>query len=203
MKSKGCIIGLGMVWALLVAAGCDQSDKSAQIATEFSKADSLTEIYLALQDTMLQVWNTMINDDNRKIRAMRNLLHELEVSNPENEGEFEGYDDRLEDLLERRYNQQSIAAAELVSEYDFASNSLITELISLAESQTEYAYNSTLQKLVESIQSADQRVMNYRAEYDDIALRFNGFIERNRHLLEDVHADSVLEKKPLFQMTSE
>jgi hypothetical protein len=92
---------------------------------------------------------------------------------------------------------------EIVTEYDFASNSLITELISLAESQKEFAYNTTIQKLADSIRAADQRVNNYRAEYDLVTSRFNEFIERNKGMLKEIDEDSFLEKKPLFQMAAE
>ena len=92
---------------------------------------------------------------------------------------------------------------EVVSEYDFVSNSLVSELLSLAESQKEFAYNTTLQKLTDSIRAADQRVMNYRAEYDFIAARFNAFIERNRSFLKGIDEDSFLEKKPLFEMAAD
>ena len=171
--------------------------------TDFTKADSVTETYLALQDTMLQVWNTMIHDDNRKIRAMRHLLHELSVSNPDKREEIEQYEERLDHLLEMRYDQHSMSDSELVTEYDFASNSLVSELIAMAESQREFSYNTTVQKLVDAIRAADQRVNNYRAEYDDIARRFNRFVDRNRTTLEEIEKDSTILKKPLFQMAAE
>lgn len=169
----------------------------------FTRADSLTETYLALQDTMLQVWNTMIYDDNRKIEAMHDLLHELTESRPEKRDDLKDYERRLDELPAMRYDQRSLADAELVTEYDFVSNSLVSELISEAESHQQFAYNTTLQKLVDSIRSADQRVMNYRAEYDEIALRFNRFVERNQSMLRELEPDSLLEKKPLFQMAAE
>ena len=51
--------------------------------TTFTRADSLTDLYLSLQDSMLQSWNIMINDDNQKIKAMHNLLHELMITLPQ------------------------------------------------------------------------------------------------------------------------
>ena len=178
-------------------------DKKPASHTGFTRADSLTETYLALQDTMLQAWNTMIHDDNRKIKAMKSLLHELSVSNPEKKDELKAYEERLEGLTSIRYDQNTMSDAEIVSEYDFASNSLVSELIALAESQKEFAYNKTLQKLADTIRAADQRVSTYREEYDFITSRFNMFIEGNRDLLQDIHEDSFLKKKPLFQMAAE
>lgn len=171
--------------------------------TSFTKVDSLTETYLVLQDTMLQAWNTMMHDDNRKLKAMNHLLHELGLTVPEKRDELNSLEERLDHLNSLRYDQRTMSDSERVSEYDFASNALVTELISLAESQKEFVYNPTIQKLVDSIRAADQRVNNYRAEYDRVASRFNVFIEHNKHSLKELEKDSVLEKKPLFQMALE
>lgn len=185
---------------LLVLYSCDKRPANE---SNFTKADSLTETYLALQDTMLQAWNSMMHDDNRKLKAMNHLLHELSISSPDKRDELKALEHRLEDLKTLRYDQHTMSDTEVVSEYDFASNSLVTELISLAESQKEIAYNTTVQKLADSIRAADQRVTNYREEYDRIASRFNGFLERNKSLLKEIEEDSSLEKKPLFGMAAE
>jgi hypothetical protein len=180
---------------------CKQKPKAE--LTLFTKADSLTDTYLALQDSMLQTWNIMINDDNRKIEAMHNLLHELMVGSPVDQEILKSYEERIENLKTNRYTQKTMAEAQLVEEYDFASNALVTELLSLAESQAQFPYNSTLQKLVDEIRLADQRVTNYREAYDLIAIRYNRFVEQNKQFMKEVDADSFMEKKPLFQMVAE
>ena len=71
----------------------------------------------------------------------------------------------------------------------------------MAESQKQFGYNSTMQKLVETIRTADQRVESYRTEYDHIANEYNAFLDRNRSMLTEIDQDSaMLERKPLFQM---
>jgi hypothetical protein len=169
--------------------------------TTFTKADSLTDLYLSLQDSMLTSWNIMINDDNQKIKAMHNLLHELIVTSSNENNEFQAYEEQLNHLLQLRYDQHSLANEDLIEEYDFASNLLVTELISQAESKPEFGYNTTLQKLVEQIRIADQRVNFYREEYDAIASRYNTFLQKNRIYLDEVTQKDSLELKPLFQMT--
>ncbi|HEY9488728.1 MAG TPA: hypothetical protein VIQ51_10360 [Chryseosolibacter sp.] len=200
MSEKIYFPGVSILLGLLILVGCES--KPAE-TTGFTKVDSLTETYLSLQDTVLRVWNTMIHDDNRKIKAMHHLLREIVISNPEKSEELRQYEERLDDLIELRYDQKTMSDAQLVSEYDFASNSLVTELITLAETQQDFASNSRLQNLAESIRAADQRVINYREEYDDIASRFNRFIDRNHDLLEEMQSDSIPSKKPLFQMAVE
>lgn len=179
---------------------CSEGKRPDQ--THFTKADSLTDTYLELKDTMLESWNSMIYDDNQKLKAMDNLLHELIVSNPGRKEELQAYQERLDQLVHSRYTQKTMENEHVIDEYDFASNSLVTELIALAESQPQFGYNSTLQKLVETIRTAEQRVENYRAEYDEVAKRYNEFIEHNREFLHEIEEDTM-SKKALFQTVAE
>ena len=167
----------------------------------FTRADSLTDLYLSLQDSVLQSWNVMINDDNQKIKAMHNLLHELMITSSHQDDQLDAYEEQLEHLIDLRYNQKSMANEDLIEEYDFASNLLVTELITQAESKTEFAYNTTLQKLVEEIRIADQRVNLYREEYDAITFKYNTFLERNRNYIGEITQKDSIEFRPLFQMT--
>jgi hypothetical protein len=187
--------------AVMVVCSC--SDGRRPEETHFTKADSLTDTYLQLKDSMLHTWNAMINDDNQKIKAMHNLLHELKVSLPSRRDELDSYEDRLEQLVHSRYTQKSMGNADVIEEYDFASNSLVSELIALAETQTQFAYNTTMQKLVETIRTADQRTDSYREEYDRIASEYNSFIDDNKRWLKEVDPDVFHEKRHLFQMVSE
>lgn len=185
---------------LLAVCSCD---KKAKVVGTFSRADSLTETLLTLQDSMVASWNAMISDDDAKIKAMRHLLHQLAGLNPGNREDLKVFEGRVDGLVSLRYDQRTMSDSEIVSEYDFASNALVTELISLAESQPEFTYNKGLQKQVDDIRDADQRVNNYRDEYDAVASRLNQFIEENRNYLKGTEEKSFLEKRPLFQMASE
>ncbi len=169
----------------------------------FTKTDSLTETYLALQDSLLQSWNVMIMDDNQKIDAMLNLIHELTVSGSADPEQMKSYRERIEQLRRLRYTQKTMANMHVIEEYDFASNALVSELITLAEAQKQFAYNSTLQKLADVIRTADQRVYPYREQYDVITTRYNDFIQRNKKFLKEIDSDSFFEKKPLFQTVAE
>lgn len=174
--------------------------KSEVSHAEFTKADSLTDVYLSLQDSMLLSWNMMINDDNQKIEAMHSLLHELMLTSSD-AIELSAYEEQLDRLTGLRYDQKSMANEDLIEEYDFASNLLVTELISRAESRTEFAYNTTLQRLIDDIRIADQRVNIYRESYDMITSRYNAFLEANRNHLSEFSFHDSLKVRPLFQMT--
>jgi hypothetical protein len=134
---------------------------------------------------------------------MHSLLHELMISSPEESDELNAYEEQLDQLTQLRYTQKSLGDEDLIEEYDFASNSLVAELISEAESRREFAYNPTLQKLVEDIRIAEQRVSNYRQDYDDITMRYNKFLKINHSYLKEMSQADSLEMKPIFQMDYE
>jgi hypothetical protein len=185
---------------LLLLFGCGKKHHTAE--TQFTKTDSLTDTYLALKDSMLQVWNIMINDDNQKIEAMHDILHELMISGGADPELLKSYRERIDQLKHSRYTQKTMWNEDIIQEYDFASNALVSELLTLAESQKQFAYNTTLQKLADHIRTADQRVAQYREQYDQVTARYNDFIEINKSMLKEIDQDTFLEKKPLFQMAS-
>jgi hypothetical protein len=191
--------------AILVSAAVFFSctEKPDSHRAHFTKADSLTDTYLALQDSVLQTWNLMINDDNQKIEAMHNLIHELRVGGGVDRESLSQYEDRLSRLKRLRYTQKSMANPDVITEYDFASNTMVSELIALAEAQRQFGYNTTLQKLVDNIRTADLRVSQYRESYDVVTVRYNEFVNENRKFLKDMDSDSMIEEKPLFQMVSD
>jgi len=200
MRTLPC--GIILFLCFLLFWNCGDKANVAQ-ETTFTKQDSLTERYLGLQDSLLKAWNMMIHDDNEKLTTMHNLLHELMVSNPLQREELHSFEERLNQLAASRYTQKTMENTDVIEEYDFASNSLVVELIAFAESQTEFSYNTTLQKLTDEIRMADQRVNNYREEYDAVVVAYNTFIEKNKGYLKEIDQSNSFEKKPLFQMVSE
>ena len=180
---------------------CDS--KKQQDGTSFTRIDSLTDMYLVLQDSLLDTWNLMIKDDNQKIKAMKSLLHELEVGGQFSPEELYSLEQRIDQLIKIRYTPKTMWNTDVVEEYDFASNSLVTELISLAESHSAFSYNKVMQQLVEDIRAADLRVDHYRMEYDALAMTYNSFLEDHQDVLKEIDDTGAPGKKPLFQMTSE
>jgi len=144
----------------------------------------------------------MINDDNQKIKAMHNLMHELLITNADDRDQLRAFEHQLNRLTSMRYTQKSMGDEEVVEAYDFAVNALVSELLSLAESKAEFTYNTTLQKLVEDIRLADQRVNNYRENYDYIVLEYNNFLESNNSYLQEMNLGDSMSQKHLFKMAS-
>jgi hypothetical protein len=190
----------GLMLAMLLGA-C--SGKTTENDPAYTRIDSLTDTYLLLKDSMLNTWNRMVYDDNQRIKAMKSIIHELRVTREGNDEELQSLDYRIEQLLRIRYTQKTMINPDVVEEYDFASNSLVAEIIALAESIPSYGYNTTLQQLVERVRLAEQRIETHRINYDAAAQAYNQFIEANKPLLKEIDESARPEKKPLFYSVSD
>jgi len=170
--------------------------------TTFTKIDSLTETYLILQDSLLHAWNVMAWDEKEKTKAMHSLIHLMHQKEEFDNQQLITLEQRLDQLDRIRFTQKSLANNYVIEEYDFASNSLVSEILSLAEADTEFIKNVTAQRLVDKVKTTDQRVDEYRAQYDQAATRYNMFIERNKLYIKEIDKDYTGHKWALFHMDS-
>jgi hypothetical protein len=193
------LLSFSTLLILIVSVSCVEK-KSAALETHFTKEDSLTDRYLALQDSMLQAWNIMINDDNRKIKSLHYLINELYAEQELTANQKKSLEHQLEQLMRIRYTPKTMANPDVVEEYDFACSSLISEIIALATASPHFISNKSLQSLTESVTDADQRIQLYRGEYDLIATQYNSFVQKYKDILKYVDQDSSFEQRPLFNM---
>lgn len=177
------IAGILFIGTILLS-GCGQKKSTTNENQQFTKIDSLTESYLSYNDSILQAWNVMINDDNQKIKSLHYVLHTLLESNEFNGEDLQALGERLEQLVENRYTPESLNEV-AIEEYDFASNALVTEITTAAQQYSKFDQNEKLQKVVEEILAADQRVEKYRSDYDEVVEQYNQFLEINRPSIEE------------------
>ncbi len=170
---------------------------------KYTRIDSLTDTYLNLQDSLLITWNMMVKDENEKLKSMHELMHSMRNGNLFDQKQVMDLEQRLEQVERIRFNQKTMINAHVVEEYDFASNSLISEIVSLAESNPAFLQKKESQRLVDYIKAADQRVSYYRSDYDYVAQKFNAFLDKNNAQLKEIDPSSSNEKRPLFQMASD
>lgn len=174
-----------------------------QEKTSFTKVDSLTETYLMLQDSLLHAWNVMAWDEKEKTKAMHNVIHLMEEDRGFDSKTLVTLEQRLDQLDRIRFTQKSLANGYVIEEYDFASNSLVSEILSLAEADPRFIENIVVQRWVDKIKTTDQRVDEYRTNYDAIAIKYNQFLDRNKMYLHEIDKDCSGEKRALFRMASE
>lgn len=198
MKSKNLFTLLFITGMVPLFMQCGDKPQVQEEETNYTHADSITEVYLMLQDSLHDTWNMMLSDDNEKIKAMKGLVHEMKIGTQFTPEKLTVLEERIDQLAKIRYTPKTMTNTDVVEEYDFASNSLVTELISMAESLSSFSYNTTIQKLVEQIRSSDMRVDNYRADYDSVALAYNRFIERHTNSIKEITNTDTVMRKALF-----
>ena len=197
MIKKASYIALISSFTWLMACNKQQA---TQQKTTFTKIDSLMETYLILQDSLLHAWNVMAWDEKEKTKAMHGLIHMMHQKEEFDDQQLVTLEQRLDQLDRIRFTQKSLANNYVIEEYDFASNSLVSEILSLAEADPEFIKNMAAKKLVDKVKMSDQRVGEYRSQYDKIASRYNAFLEKNNDYIKEIDKDYNGEKYALFQM---
>jgi hypothetical protein len=192
------LIGLAVATVLLSCTG-----KPEDQSTAYTKIDSLTDKYLQLKDSVMNTWNRMIYDDNQRLKAMKAIVHELRATRELDDDILKSLDYRIDQLPRIRYTQKTITNNDVIEEYDFATHSIVTEVVTVAETYRAYAYNNVLQELVERVRLADERMEGHRADYDAAARAYNQFLEANKHHLKEIDQSATFEKKPLFSPVSD
>ncbi|MCS6974898.1 MAG: LemA family protein [Cyclobacteriaceae bacterium] len=199
MQQQALIIGIS---ALALALICCRRQQERPV-TEFTRVDSVTHQYLEYKDSLMDAWNRMMHEDNRRIAALKSLIHELLKTPGTNQQLLHALAFRTEQLLRIRFTPKTISNYDVVEEYDFAVNSVTTELLALAGSSPDFFSNQHIQKLVEEIKETEKNVTDYRLKYDIIASRYNYFLEQHRDLLHEIDKNAAGDKRSLFQLAEE
>lgn len=195
-------IRLLCIYLLIAVTSCTKRT-TVHEGQHYTQIDSLTDTYLNLQDSLLITWNVMVKDENEKLRSMHEVLLSMGNSALFSKDQIELLEQRLEQVERIRFNQKTMSNPHVVEEYDFASNSLISEIISLAESNPSFVQQRELQSIVDYIKVADQRVEFYRSDYDLIAQKFNLFLDTYESKLKEIDQHATNDKRPLFQVASD
>jgi hypothetical protein len=193
------------IFALFVSSlsllSCGKSTTTNE-KTTFTKADSLTETYLSIQDTLLQSWNVMIKDEQETIIAMENALDHFSKLHATHNEHVNALRGRLEQLKRLSITQKTLTNQDVLAEYDFASSSLVSEILSVSDANPSLLQNTVLSEWIDKIKIVNERKADCRMGYDSIALEFNDFVEKNMPYLKDLK-DENLTKRPLFSVASD
>lgn len=183
---------------LASAAFCIRcSNTTTTERTRFTKADSLTETYLSLQDSIHHAWNMVMKDENERLKSLQATLAHLQTSLQENE-QIRSLHEQLEQLKRMRITPKTLSNPHVIQEYDFACSTLVSELSAFTESSTSLLADKRVKELLNKVRVSDQRLQEYRTAYDSLAVQFNAFVEKNKSILKDSDKNSGFHKRPLF-----
>lgn len=177
---------MGLAVMAAIACACSTSN-SIHEHTTFSKADSLTDAYLVLSDSVLQSWNRIVGNEIDKSRALQEIITDLDNASLLTEELRESFQVRMEQLEKIRFTQESIADPQSVEDYDLAFQSIVDDLSKLTKDNANNLFKSL-----------QENSLTRRLSYDSLARSLNEFLQENRSVLKDVNANNELDAKPLF-----
>lgn len=180
------LIGLAMLAA--IACACSTSN-SIHEHTTFSKADSVTDAYLVLSDSVLQAWNRVVSNEIDKSRSLQWIITDLDNGSLLSDELRESFQVRMEQLEKIRFTQETISDPQIVEDYDVAFQSIVDDLAKITKDDTD-----SLFKYLKELSKRN------RLSYDNFARSFNSFLQENRSMLKDINANNELDAKPLFSV---
>lgn len=181
---------IGLVATAAIACSCSSSNTIHE-HTNFSKADSLTDAYLVLSDSLLQSWNRIVGNELDKSRTLQELIHDLDNAHLLSEELRESFEVRIEQLEKIRFTQETIVDPRTVEDYDLAFQSMIDDIAKLTKAPGAPDAHAMFKYLKEN------SLVN-RLSYDSLARSFNEFVQKNKSTLKDLEADHELDEKPVF-----
>ncbi|HMJ68700.1 MAG TPA: hypothetical protein VK508_07385 [Cyclobacteriaceae bacterium] len=183
------LIGLAAMAAL--ACACSSTTSSIHEHTTFSKADSLTDAYLVLSDSLLQSWNRIVGNEMDKTRTLEDLISDLDNAQLLSDEARESFQVRIEQLEKIRFTQQTIGDTQIVEDYDLAFQSIVNDIAELAKSPGSSDPNAMFSYL-------QKNSFVNRMSYDSLARSFNEFLMENKAALKDLDTSTELDAKPVF-----
>lgn len=169
-----------------IACACSTSNSIHEHTSTFSKADSLTDVYLVLSDSVLQSWNRIVSTEMDKTRTLQEVINDLDAAALLTDELRESFQVRMEQIEKIRFTQETVSDPQIVEDYDLAFDALVNDIEKLTKDNGEFKF---LQ---------EHSIIN-RLSYDSLARSFNQFVQKNKSMLKDIDTDNTeLETKPLF-----
>lgn len=154
----------------------------------------MTETYLNLQDSLYQVWNLLLKQEQNKIEAMETVVNQLILVQHGDE-KFGHLPNRVNQLERIRYNQKTITNPHVVEEFDKASYSLFSEILkSLDSLEAGQTWKSELNL-------AHHQLTRYRELYNALAIQYNQFVDQHKKVLKELDDSASLQRKPVFKLS--
>jgi hypothetical protein len=196
MKALSPILAL-FLSVILCYTGCIRKPKLSD-----KYIDSLKGNYKSLIKTMDTSWNSMITEDNTKLRYLKRLLEEVSYTNIYDSAAYSSLLLRIDELRATRYDRNTMKDSPLIDHYDSLTISLVSDVEKFATSNPRYEQFPLMKELITDINELDNGVLFKRSDYDKTVDRFNEFVDANLKVLKEVYPDSNFNKKAVFRISA-
>ncbi len=186
---------LAVLLALLSTA-CNKKARTLSVDT----LDSLKLTYQQINNELEFSWTEMMMDDDGKLENMRRILQEISYSGDYSVVTHEGLKKEVEDLAAIRYDRETMSNSDLITNYDDKTNTTMSGLMEFTTGLPQFEQYPLMGQLLQEVFEADDRVLQYRIQYDRAVKSYNQFIEENEPYLEQIANQEILQAKSLFEL---
>lgn len=182
----------------LVMVACTTTEREHPQST-FSKADTLTDQFLVLQDSLHHRWLHVSMHEQLHNEQLRSLFEHLQVLVPLPAADRTSIEIQIEQLHHLQLNPRNITNPDVIHEHDLARHALTTDLFRLIQAHRIHERDSTIAHTARRIQEFQQNTWPVRMHYDSLARQYNQFLLQHRETLRQGDPENKYQPRPLFQ----
>jgi hypothetical protein len=202
LKTNHSVLTFSLL-ALVTVIGCNNQPQNKTEVVQFNKIDSLRSTFLGIEDSLLHTWNVMINDDNKKIKALTRLVQEIVYAGGEDSVMTKDLIVQISNLKSKRYSRKTMADSQLIDYYDSISNDLVNQAITLAIAHDEFERNIVMNEMIDEINQSEGKILFYRVDYDEITKTYNSFIKQHQSIMDEIDNDHTKIQLPIFELPAD
>ncbi len=182
---------------LIIIQSCGSKKKGFVITDEVIDSVKLELKYL--EDSTQFTWKTMLDEDDEKLLYLKRLIDEVSYTKIYDQPTYDSIDAAISALKSNRYDQSTMATSSLIDDYDRETGKVINAAISFARNHPNFQDYPIMDELISDIQEIDNQVIYRRVDYDNAAISFNNYVEKNQEIISK--AGNVPSPKHLFQLS--
>jgi hypothetical protein len=188
-------IAAAVLLVLILLSSCNKettsgnSDKSIALKNEID----------SLQIVINNAWDTMMVEDDVKLKYMKRVLDEAVYVLNSDEAKKNKLSAQIDTLKNLRYDRISVSNSNLIDKYDSATNLNIKRVFDYLDSNDSAYSVPLINDLHIEIDELDQMVIHRRGHYDEPAMHFNKLLkEEEKNIKKLGEPYSSLKPYPLF-----
>jgi hypothetical protein len=194
MKSIQFIALTATISVLSVACSDNKQPEISQQLVEVSKAPTISEQAAVLNVSVDSAWHAVIQLDSQKFANIKRLVEEISYCKQYDEKGVAKALKLTADIYAIQYTPANLSDS-LITLYDTKTDELIRFVRNLKGNTSEITQHPLADQLENEIIEADAQLVSYRSNYDQLAIKYNSFLDANK--------EAVGTKKRLFSIPAE
>jgi hypothetical protein len=190
-------VGILLLIYLLFSTGCTKTVRNAE-APQFTKADTLMDQLLVLQDSLHHRWLRVSMYEQLHNDYLKQLFQKAVSLRTLPAHEHIAIDQQIIQLQQIQLNPRNMANPDVIREHDLARHALTTDIFLLVDLHDLHLKDSGIAHLARQIQGCQDATWTLRQTYDSLAHHYNQFLYQHREALVDHDPAAAHLPRPLF-----